>query len=263
MTKSSTGFGTIVVENIRQGPTMKHMIQILRAGIGTLLIALSLPIQAQELNGRLGLGFHMGATNFIGDVSTHEFWPSLSNPNEVRFAGGLQVTYAVNPFLSFRYHWTNGKLFGANMQHMEQFSTVFNEHSLHALINLTSIFYYDPDKSNLEIYGILGYGINSFRSALREYPNGNILNTFGYGSDGIEKLRPTRELSIPLGFSVRTRMDRWIPVYAGFLASDLMELSIDVTWHFVNTDKLDAKITGSGKDNFVYIALGFGVFLFD
>jgi hypothetical protein len=226
-------------------------------------LLLTSQIGAQELNGRWGLGFHIGGTNFVGDVSMHEFRPSLSNPNEIRFAGGPQLTYAVNPFLSFRYHWTHGKLHGVNKIEAEQFTAVFNEHAVHALVNLTSIFFYDPDRSNLGIYGILGYGINSFRTARRAYPDGHMLQSFGYGSDGVEKLRSTRELSIPLGFSLRMRMDRWIPVYEGFISSDLLELSLDFMWHFVNTDKLDAKITGSGKDNFMYISAGFSVFLFD
>lgn len=218
---------------------------------------------SQDLDGRLGIGFHAGGTIFFGDVKKNEWWPSLSEPNELRPAGGLQLMYAFTPFFSLKYNWTNGGLAGANPSRDELFRARFNEHTLQAVFNMTSIFFDRPDRAKFSVYGILGYGVNRFRTLRTTLSDGSFLQAFGYENQGERKARPTSELSIPIGLSIRSRIGYFSPPYRSKFDLDKLEVNLDFMIHFVNTDKLDAKETGGSGDNFSYVSLGLSYYFFE
>lgn len=218
---------------------------------------------SQDLDGRLGIGFHTGGTIFFGDVKKNEWWPSLNNPNELRPAGGLQFTYAFTPFFSLKYNWINGGLAGANPSRDEIFRARFNEHTLQAVFNMTSIFFDRPDRAKFSVHGLLGYGVNRFRTLRSTISDGTFLQAFGYENQGKDKARPTSELSIPIGISIRSRLGYFSPPYRSKFDLDKLEVNLDFMIHFVNTDKLDAKETGGSGDNFSYISLGISYYFFE
>lgn len=215
----------------------------------------------QDIDGRLGIGLHAGGTVFFGDVKKNEWAPSLSDPNELRPAGGIQINYALTPFFSLKYNWINGGLAGANPDLDETFRTRFNEHTVQAVFNMTSIFFDRPDRAKVSVFGILGYGINSFRSIRTRISDGSMLQTFGYENLQLEKAKSTSELSIPIGFSIRSRIGYFFPPYRSQFDLDKLEVNFDFMIHFINSDKLDAKDIGGGSDNFSYVSLGLSYFL--
>lgn len=238
----------------------------MRVKLGLLIILCILSfgyLSAQDLNGRVSVGLHTGVTIFYGDVKKHEFAPSLRDPNEVRLAGGLQLTYAFNPYFSMRYYWASGSLAGARPAQNDKFNARFNDHSVQAMINMTSIFFYDEDRAFIDIYGMLGYGLVGFRTRRVTFDDNRLLSQFGYSRDNpSEAIKPTRELSIPVGVSLRTRVDRFLPGYRSY-GWDKLELMLDIMLFLVNTDKLDALETGSGKDRYSYFSFGAAYFFLD
>ena len=216
---------------------------------------------SQDIDGRLGVGLHAGGTIFFGDVKKNEWAPALSDPNELRPAGGIQINYALTPFFSLKYSWINGGLAGANPNLDEIFRTRFNEHTVQAVFNMTSIFFDRPDRAKVSVFGMLGYGINSFRSIRTRISDGSMLQTFGYENLQRKKGKPTSELSIPIGFSIRSRIGYFFPPYKSDFDLDKLEVNLDFMIHFINTDKLDAKEIGGSGDNFSYISLGLSYFI--
>jgi len=210
---------------------------------------------AQQINGRFAVGAHLGTTVFFGDVKTNEFTPSLSNPNELRMGGGLQFTYVISPYLSLRYHWLRAGLTGANISANEQFRATLNDHGVQAMVNMTTLFFYDNDRPQIEVWGLLGYGLNSFRTLRKTYDTKDFLSSFGYEERGNKRSRPTTELSIPLGVSLRTRLNRFSRYYSNN-GWDKIEITVDALLFLVNTDKLDAKEVGTGKDRYSYFSVG-------
>lgn len=215
---------------------------------------------AQDINGRLALGINGGFTAFNGDVTKREFIPSLRNPSEVRLGGGVHLTGVLNPYLSLRYNWFHGCLRGVKVNN--QFSAVFNDHSLQLLLNVNAVLFSRPEDAWITAFGIVGYGLNSFRSARRTNPGGIVVESFGYNASGKKSGTPTRELSIPVGFSLRTRLDRFVKDYETFMASERIEIMLDVMVHFVNTDKMDSFTGTQGNDRFAYISLGAAFYFF-
>jgi len=211
--------------------------------------------RGQQINGRYSVGAHFGTTVFFGDVKTNEFAPSISNPSELRFGSGVQLTYAISPYLSLRYHWLRAGLSGTNIAANEKFNASLNDHGIQALVNMTTLFFYDEDRAQIEIWGILGYGLNSFRTLRTTYNTNSFLSSFGYENQGANKSKPTTELSIPLGFSLRTRLNKFSKYYSNN-DLDKIEIMFDAMLFLVNTDKLDAKETGVGKDRYSYFSLG-------
>jgi len=217
-------------------------------------------VSAQNMNGRLALGLNGGVVAFNGDVTKHEFIPSIHNPNELRMGGGLHITGVLNPYLSLRYNWFHGQLHGVKKD--MQFSSVFNDHSLQLLLNINAVLFERPEKAWVTVFGIVGYGLNSFRSKRMTYPGGVVLEGYGYDFAGKKSGSVTKELSIPVGLSVRTRLDRFIKNYESFMASDRVELMLDLMVHFVNSDKMDALDNTKGNDKFAYLSLGLAFYLF-
>lgn len=217
---------------------------------------------AQTMNGRLALGVNGGLTAFNGDVTKREFVPSLRNPSEVRWGGGLNLTGVLNPYLSLRYNWFHGSLRGVRVKDNNEFSAVFNDHSLQLLLNVNAVLFKRPEDAWITAYGIVGYGLNSFRSIRRKNPGGVVVESFGYNSAGKKSGAPTKELSIPVGLSLRTRLDRFVKDYETFMASERIEIMLDVMVHFVNSDKMDAFTGTQGNDRFAYISLGAAFYFF-
>jgi hypothetical protein len=212
------------------------------------------------MNGRLALGLNGGVVAFNGDVTKREFIPSLRNPSELRMGGGLHITGVLNPYISLRYNWFHGRLHGVRLNN--EFSAVFNDHSLQLLLNFNAVLFERPEDAWVTVFGIVGYGLNSFRSQRRTYPGGLVLESYGYNTAGKKSGQQTQELSIPVGISVRTRLDRFIKNYESFMASDRIELMLDLMVHFVNSDKMDSFTGTQGDDKFAYLSLGVAFYLF-
>lgn len=215
---------------------------------------------AQNINGRLALGINGGITAFNGDVTKREFIPSLRNPNEIRMGGGIHITGVLNPYLSIRYNWFHGRLRGVKQNN--QFSAVFNDHSLQLLLNINAVLFEKPEDAWVTVFGIVGYGLNSFRSKRLSYPGGVLLEGYGYNGMGVKSGSQTQELSIPVGVSVRTRLDSFIRNYETFMASDRVEFMLDFMVYFVNSDKMDALSGTQGNDRFASLSLGVAFYLF-
>ena len=217
---------------------------------------------AQTMNGRLALGINGGLTGFNGDVTYREFIPSIHTPNEIRLGGGIHLTGVLNPYLSLRYNWFHGRLRGVSVKNNNEFSAVFNDHSLQLLLNVNAVLFKRPEEAWITAYGIVGYGLNSFRSIRRRSPGGIVVESFGYNSAGKKFGSPTKELSIPVGISLRTRLDRFVKDYESFMASERIEIMLDFMVHFVNSDKMDSFSGTQGNDRFAYISLGAAFYFF-
>jgi len=240
---------------------MAKLLYLLSVLVTALLFGVT-TLKGQSIDGKLGLGLQMGTSVFFGDIKKNEWWPSLANPNEIGFGIGIQSTYNFTPYFALKGSYINGNLKGVNIEKNQQFKASFNEVTLRALFNMSTIFFENPDRAWLEVYGVVGYGINSFRSVRTSLSDGRFLDAFGFASNGVTKTRTTRELSIPVGISLKSRVGY---LAKGSLANDLdrLELNFDLMLHLVNTDKLDSLESGEGRDNFTFFSVGISYYFID
>lgn len=225
---------------------------------GAVLLAIFLlavqSAHAQER--RLGAGLHAGVTIALTDVKKNDFAPSFRNPNEIRTCIGLQGVYSLNPYLNLRFNWLIARLAGGRPARDDEFTARLNDVSLQLMINMSSIFFYDEEDALIDIYGIIGCGLTSFRSVRRTTSTGEVLNTYGYERDGTTRTSATSELVIPVGIGLRSMVSDLFPSLYN-TSWDNMELGFDAMLHMVNTDKLDASLeTTRGRDRFTYFSLG-------
>lgn len=211
----------------------------------------SLPIWMENVY----LGGSIGATTTFTDVKQYDLYPVQRYRREIGFGGGGYLGYTINSAFSVEGHLYGFGTNGTNRQNFEFFKGGGIEPSLNFKMNFTNLLFTGSARgiSKFNVSGYFGAGLLMFRSRLFDLHEGEIdpsekssvgLNV-GYEADYETKARRTREISIPLGLQVSYDIDPQISVV------------FDQRFGLVNTDKLDAKISGDSPGEFYsYTALG-------
>lgn len=211
----------------------------------------SLPIWTENVY----LGGSIGATTTITDVKQYDLYPVFKYRSEIGFGGGGYIGYTLNSSFSVEGQLYGFGTNGTNRKNLEWFKGGGIEPSLNFKMNFTNLFFTGSASGNnkLNVSGYVGAGLFMFRSRLFNLYEGdldpskksNIGINVGYESDYETTTKRTREISIPVGIQVSYDIDPQI------------SLVFDQRFGLVQTDKMDAKISGSGAGEiYTYTALG-------
>jgi outer membrane protein OmpA-like peptidoglycan-associated protein len=203
------------------------------------------------------LGGSIGATTAITDVKQYDLYPVQKYRNEIGFGGGGYIGYTINSAFSVEGQIYGIGINGVKRQDYEWFTGGILEPSLNLKVNFTNLFFTGTkSQTKLSLHGYAGAGIAMFRSRLFRLGEGDIeldpINRVeGYDLNQ-EKLDRTQEISIPFGFQI------------GYELAPQVGLVLDQRVGFVNTDKLDATLTGNEAGEFyTYTAIGLNFKLSD
>jgi OOP family OmpA-OmpF porin len=207
------------------------------------------------------LGGSIGATTAITDVKQYDLYPVRSHRNEIGFGGGGFLGYTFNPAFSLEGQLYGFGINGTNRQNLEWFTGGIFESSLNLKVNFTNLLFTgSKSQGKFAVSGYLGAGMSMFRSRLFKLYEGeldpakkspNAINV-GYENDYKTKAKRTQEISVPVGLQISYEVTPQIGVF------------FDQRIGLVNTDKLDAKRTGTGVGEFyTYTALGLNYKLSD
>ena len=208
------------------------------------------------------LGGSIGATTAITDVKQYDLYPVRKYRNEIGFGGGGYIGYTLNSAFSVEGQLYGFGVNGTNRDNWEWFTGGGIEPSLNFKMNFTNLFFTGSasGQNKLNVSGYAGAGLFMFRSRLFNLYEGDLdpakkssngINV-GYEGDYETKTNRTKEISIPVGLQVSYDIDPQISIF------------FDQRIGLVQTDKLDAKIAGSGVGEFyTYTALGLNYKLTD
>ena len=208
-----------------------------------------LPVWAENIY----LGGSIGATTAITDVKQYDLYPVTKFRNEVGFGGGGYLGYTINSAFSTELQLYGFGINGTRRQNSEWFTGGGFEPSLNLKVNFTNLFFTgSKGESKLNISGYFGAGLFMFRSRLYTLDENNLdtesasLKSYqGFQSDGETKVDRTQEIVIPIGLQVSYDISSKVSVF------------FDQRIGTVNTDKLDAKVSGNSPAEFyTYTALG-------
>ena len=124
--------------------------------------------------------------------------------------------------------------------------------SIESFVSISPFLFFTGSKgqSKLAISGYVGAGLSMFRSKRYELGEGDaeldaLLSYQGYENNGEDKKARTQEISIPIGIQL------------GYEVTPQVGVFFDQRIGFVQTDKLDAKVSGTGPGEFyTYSAVG-------
>jgi OOP family OmpA-OmpF porin len=201
------------------------------------------------------LGGSIGATTTLTDVKQYDLYPVFKYRSEIGFGGGGYIGYTLNSSFSVEGQLYGFGTNGTNRQNDEFFRGGGIEPSLNFKMNFTNLFFTGSASGNnkFNVSGYAGAGLFMFRSRLFNLHEGELDLTerssrgsnVGYEIDAKTTTKRTREISIPVGLQVSYDLNTQI------------SLILDQRFGLVQTDKLDAKISGSGAGEiYTYTALG-------
>lgn len=197
------------------------------------------------------LGGSVGATTAITDVKQYDLYPVQKYRNEIGFGGGGYLGYTFNPAFSLEGQLYGFGINGTNRTNGEWFTGGMFESSLNFKINFTNLFFTgSKGQGKLAVSGYAGAGLSMFRSKRYTLGEGDaevdaLISYQGYENGGEDKKARTQEISIPIGLQLSYEVTTQVGVF------------FDQRIGLVQTDKLDAKISGNGPGEFyTYSAVG-------
>jgi outer membrane protein OmpA-like peptidoglycan-associated protein len=209
------------------------------------------------------LGGSIGATTTITDVKQYDLYPVRKYRNEIGFGGEGFIGYTINSAFSVEGRLAGIGINGTNRANNEWFTGGGFEPSLNLKVNFTNLFFTGAKKGSgkLAVSGYAGAGLFMFRSRLYLLNEGTKISegvksdigaNVGFENDYETKNNRTQEISIPIGIQVAYKITNQI------------EVLFDQRIGLVQTDKLDAKVSGTSSGEFyTYTALGLNYKLSD
>lgn len=151
------------------------------------------------------------------------------------FGAGLQ-------FLSSKIHgtvlnWSDGS--AANLK----FDSDLTEFSLFATIDISNTFFGVKPQRTLSVYGLAGFGVANWMSTLRSTVDESVVAQYGVSPTNTNAWTPVTVFPVGLGVNINLRPN--------------IGINFESTYHFTNSDQLDAYTEGTGtNDSFLYTSLG-------
>ncbi|MFO7868455.1 MAG: hypothetical protein R6U95_04050 [Bacteroidales bacterium] len=190
------------------------------------------------------ISLHGGSNLFYGDLRIYDFWPAKEYNNERKWAAGISLDKEINHYFHVRGNVLYGTLSGTKREYSSgvpanlYFDASLFEYSAVAKLVLGA---HNP----LSFYTYAGLGFVHFRSEQKDLRNNQVYTAYGY--DGDTKTSPTIETVAPVGVGVDYKF------------TENFSAHLDVSLRIVNTDKLDATISGDDglfQDMYGYSAVG-------
>ncbi len=190
---------------------------------------------------RVSFGVDAGVMIPFTDVKQRDYFPKF---DEMSFGGGLKLGYQFTPVFGLRGQFLIGKLDGRNDSQNRNFETELWDVNLSGVFSFSKLFSPRWSKNDrIDIYGVLGVGMVSYRSKV--FLNGELERSYGYTDNGQEKDNRLNDLTVPVGLGVH------------FNLSPRLDLGIESTFRFTQTDKLDAvSRVFSKNDVYNYTSVG-------
>lgn len=176
-----------------------------------------------------------GSILYYGGLSNFDLDPLNKIPNESNLSYNISLGKWIKPYLALRGNFQKGSLHTLKSTH--DMHSDFNEYTGQLMVNITDFFNYPAGYQKMFYsYVFLGYGLIDFRSSVVNTSTGLIEKQWGQD-------KMITEWVVPLGIGI------------GYYFNENFTFSFDATYHYVNTDKLDA-YTNDSKDFMLYLALG-------
>ncbi len=177
----------------------------------------------------------IGTSNFHGDITDNTNSFINNTPfskyfyQDRKMGGGIYVDKMFGNVMGVR-----GVLMFSDMKSSKESDKIYFtgntfEYSIAAYSNLSNLFFGYSRRRNWDVYVFLGIGYSETRSTAYSMTTGAVVGSTGYkkSNDGNRFLRMT-EVVVPVGLG------------ASYKFSKIAYVFVEVTRHFVNTNKLDA-----------------------
>lgn len=179
-------------------------------------------------------GMSAGTALYYGGLSNDDLDPLKKIPNESNLSYSVYAGKWVKSYLALRANFQMGDIH--SVKGPRDMNANFFEYNAQMMINLTDLFNHKTRyQRKLYSYVGLGFGMINFSSSVYNS------DTDIWVYEGQEKR--TNEWEVPA------------TVGLGYNLNQNFTFTIDATYHYANTDKLDAFQNGS-KDFLLYLALG-------
>lgn len=184
-----------------------------------------------KINNRFYIGLNGGAMITFSNIKEKDYMPVSG---EWQFGGGAIVGYQSTPILGFQGQFIYGNLAGKKTKWLGgntanlKFDANIIEFGVNATVSLSK--WWAPNfklNQKLDFYGMLGFGVVSFRSRLYTFQD-VFVNSTGYSNNGQTTSTRTTEAVFPIGIGVKYKI------------SEKWNVCIETNLRNVNTDKLDA-----------------------
>lgn len=225
----------------------KHINKLILPAIVGSLIFFSLSLKAQSYSEeRRGffsnwrLNFNAGLNLFYGDIKQYRYLPMN---DDYRVAYGAVLKKQFSPVFGIGFQLLNGKLHSSRRNFAggdKMFDADILEGNMQASINFSNLLAgFNPNRT-VSIYGFAGVGLASWYTQL--YNNGKPIRTSGASKSLGDR---TTEGVVPLGLGLK------------FNINDNIGLNLESSLRTVNSDKLDAWVSGFKYDFYNYNSFGF------
>ncbi|MCD4773975.1 MAG: hypothetical protein K8R41_11400 [Bacteroidales bacterium] len=193
-----------------------------------------------------------GINLFYGDIQQYRYAPYKE---DYRLAYSLSLHKQLSPVFGFGGQLLNGKLHGTRISSVPQsgsteytgtgvyFDADVFEYNLNSTINFSNLFgKFDPYRK-FSIYGLAGIGFSNWKTEVKDYNTDDVLRRSGFTGSGLNKR--TTEIVIPIGLGLNINLN------------NSFGINFQSTIRGVNSDKLDATVSGRKYDYYNYTSLGF------
>jgi len=176
-----------------------------------------------------------GSALYYGGLSNYDLDPLNKIPNESNLSYNFSLGKWVKPYLALRGNLQMGKLHST--KGTREMHANFNEYTAQLMVNITDFFKYPAGyQRQFYSYVFLGYGLIDFRSSVVNTSTGIIEKQWGQD-------KMITEWVVPLGVGI------------GYNFNENFTFSFDATYHYIDSDKLDA-YSNNSKDFMLYLAVG-------
>lgn len=192
--------------------------------------------------------------SFTGNIGTTLFFGDVSNDaspyqEDWKLGYGLIIRKQLSPIFGLGFQFMTGQLHGTKLTFQDgsaanlYFDADLMEFNVHTVINFSNLIWsYKPERT-LNLYGYLGIGVANWNTVLKDFVTDIQIATSGFDNTGAKAWTP--EMIYPVGMGVNIMM------------SQRLDLNIDAGIRMVNSDDVDARVTGNSKSDFYsYASVG-------
>lgn len=211
----------------------------------------------------IGVGF--GPVIFYGDVIDYTLVPS----DNLKFGPSVNIARQFGRSWNVDLQFMMADLYGKKSKYDRYFEGDFREVTLNVNANLNQLILGGPMRDRWNVYAKFGFGVNYFRSALREQGTGNLHKAIlfkenpggypnnyndwadddylvmGYKRDAfpLEETKRESQIVVPIGLGVKYRINK------------SFDLGFDLTLRNLVADNMDVDMTGADNDSYMYAAV--------
>lgn len=190
------------------------------------------------------LNLNGGTSLFFGDIKQNKIWPATyANHSEWRMGAGLMFGRQFTPFFGLRLQGLYGQLSGIKTSINEYMQGDYYELNVNGTFNLNSLFAgYNPSR-RFNIYLVAGIGLTNYNTTIYQLSTAKVIAQRGFGwGHGIDKRTLEGVALGGLGISYRV--------------SNHLNVNIESSNHFVNSDNMDKYVGGFKYDSYNYTSIG-------